>query len=1692
MKLSDINISAVAAGDEVAELYESINSTRSEYPAGKSIAALFGEMAVKYAGKPAVKMENTTLTYKELDQRSNQVANWLISRGVKKETVVAIYLNRSVDMIVSILGILKAGGAYLPLNTDYPFDRLKYILRETKAAVLISEVDYLREVNQLQWYSEHLHTLLCIDSKDFYKEVEVRNELMRKELWEYLGSQAKDDIAGGGWASSYTSEPLSRAEMDEYADNALIKLRPYLDKTKRVLEIGCASGITMYKAAPFVKEFYGTDLSQPIIDYNRQVCREKGFDNIKLRCIEAEDIGLLDERDFDIIIINSVVQAFSGFNYLRRIISYALELLNDKGILFLGDIMDLDKKEELIADVHAYKKANPYAASKLDFSNEMFVPRAFFEDLRTEFPAIRSVHQADKVFTISNELTKFRYDVILNVDKSSGTVTQAPPKNKYQFDAGVLDQFSTGPTGVMPKPDQLSHIIFTSGSTGNPKGVMIENRSLVRTVMNTNYIDITPDDVVLQACEVSFDPSCLEIFGSLLNGATLCLISKKKLFNTATLQSYLLRNEVTIVQFVASLFHLHADSNPAIFSNVRLLMLGGEVVSPAHINKVKKACPGLTILNCYGPTENTINTTTFEIDGEYDLIPIGKPVSNTGVYVLNKQLKMQAPGISGELYVYGDGLARGYVNDEKLTRERFVDDPFRKGRKMYRTGDLVRMKQDGNIEFLGRVDEQVKIKGHRVELKEIETTFYGIPPVKQAYVSLGKQGILSAFVTLHEDIESDVLKQLLAIDLPFYMIPQYIVKLEQFPLNVHGKIDRNALPDPETVLKQNVDTYVAPRNLLESKLIEIFQQVLGKDRIGIKDDFFEQGGHSLLATKALTAIHKSLNAKIRLEDIFENPRIEKLGLIIANAEKENYRDINPLPEQPYYDLSYAQRRLWILDQVEDFKLAYNMTDAYVFEGNLDETLFRQSLQTIIDRHESLRTTFTIAEGKPMQVISKSQPVDLYTADLRTEQDPEAKARELINAEATVPFKLEEGPLIKCMLLRVAGNRYVFLQKLHHIISDGWSMELLVKEVSAAYNAFKKGAEPKMLPLKIQYKEFAAWQNGLLDNKQVDTLRNYWKEQFSTPYTPLRLPLDFERPAVKKTDGEKIIFSLDKTVSQKITDISNKQGATVYMTLVALLNTFIYKLTGQRDIVLGSPVAGRQHASLHGQIGLYLNTLAMRTMVDETMPFASGIDAVRKTTLGAFDHQLYPLDLLIDDLKFERNVSRATLFDIGFTWQNISLDDTGTNGGFEGFNVLSFQLDQQKVKTDLWFHAWEMDTQLQLSITYDTSLFAKQTILNFIEDFKGLTASLLESSSESIQSVIDTVTAGQAGKKRSDKKKSSLEKFLTTKKNGAAAALQPLVKTAVLNNDKGFPLVVQPNVDGLLLAEWLRDNETFIADQLRTTGAVLLRGFNINSVEAFEKISLVLGKEQLKYMDQSSPRSLVAEKIYTSTDYPADQVINMHNELSYSQDWPMRIIFYCLKASATGGETPIADSRQVLKNISSATQEKFAQKGIMYVRNLVDGLGLSWRDVYQTNDKAVAEEYCRSHGIGFSWFGDNHLQIKWAKPAILDHPYTGEAIWFNHGFFFNALNLPEEVRMVIENPAHYPSDTFYGDGSPIEPEVIQEIREAFNKAKVVDAWEKGDVLLLDNMLMSHGRSSFTGERKILVSMNTGYSSVINKK
>lgn len=452
--------------------------------------------------QPAATLRDTVLTYQELDAHSNQVAHWLTGRGLVPGSVAALYLEHPLEWMVCLLGILKAGATFLPLSPTDPVEQLLQQLRDNKACVLISEVKFLRSLNALQWSCPAVHSILCIDSIDFYKESEPAHGTMRKELWEYMGQVTQDDIAGGGWMNSYTRALFSRAEMDEYTSNTLTKLQPYLGPDKRVLEVGCATGLTMYAIAPFVKAYYGTDLSQAAIDYNRRICAEKELDHIQLACIDAASILSIDERAFDIIIINSVVQYLPGFNALRHFVGDAIELLNNDGILYAGDVMDLDQKETLIEDLRRYKQAHPQAATKLDFPEELFVPRAFFADLLVEFPVIRSVQCSAKLFTISNELTQYRYDALLQLDKSRTGVLPTQSKSKNQFDARDIRQCPTGP--VAP---------------------------------SVRALEMATRDVVLPTSELPSIQFCLQTFSSLLHGTTLHFVTPDPLPTTEPLAS---------------------------------------------------------------------------------------------------------------------------------------------------------------------------------------------------------------------------------------------------------------------------------------------------------------------------------------------------------------------------------------------------------------------------------------------------------------------------------------------------------------------------------------------------------------------------------------------------------------------------------------------------------------------------------------------------------------------------------------------------------------------------------------------------------------------------------------------------------------------------------------------------------------------------------------------------------------------------------------------------------------------------------------------------------------------------------------------------------------------------------------------------------------------------------------------------
>ena len=1340
-------LAARKKADTFTKVVEEFNATDRPYP-NLTVSEIFDQVAEEFPDKTAIEFGAQAVdyfanpfassgqkTYKELAEESNQICRFLQDKGVQKEDRVALLLDDNIDTIVILLGILKAGAAYVSISPDFPFDRKKVIIEDVSCKILIVSKDYIKSANRLQWECAHLETILCIDSDMVLQETEEENELMKKDLWDYVGEDAQDDIQGGGWKNSYTGEDLSRQVMDEYGDNILHKLKPLLNSETRVLEIGCSSGISLFRLAPLVKSYYGVDLSSEILEKTEVERKKRGLENVTLQCLPAHKVDTLEEKDFDVIIINSVIQCFNGHNYLRDVIAKAMNLLGEKGLLFFGDIMDQDTKGELINSLLEFKRSNEGKGytTKIDWSNELFISRKFFDDLAYDYPFVIDVTHSEKIFTVESELTNYRFDTIVSVDKnvSNDVITNQGNRYKKLFDKTTLLQYSIDPVEVVAKPSNMAYITYTSGTTGKPKGSIIEHKSIVRLVKNTNFIEITPTDNVAKTAPVSFDASTFEVWGALLNGATLHIIDKETLLDPKELDARLKGNKISIAWFTSFLFNKIVEFSPEIFSGLNTLLVGGDVLSPFHINQVRETCPNLTIINGYGPSENTTFSACFTIDKAYEKsIPIGKPIGNSQCYILNKKMEPQAVGVTGELYVSGDGLSRGYLNNPELTQEKFLDHPFKKGKKIYRTGDKAKWLADGTIRFIGRIDEQIKIRGYRVELDEIAVKIREVSGVEQVLVTIkeaedgGKE--LYAYLETENKLNTKQLKKDLALFIPEYMVPNHVFTLEQFPLTSNGKVDRRLLPDSEASME--VSGYITPRNETEKKLLEIWKAILGLQRIGVNENFFDCGGHSLKATQLISQVQKEMDTDISIREVFSYPTIMQLAQIIDERENGAFQQIDPIEVQELYLASHGQKRLWILDQLEEKSLAYHTGVAFKLTGNLNVTTLEKALNALIDRHEILRTTFSMHDGVLKQKVHEPHSFNFrlkYKSLIDKGSEAADLARTEINQEASIPFDLTNGPLFRVCLVQVEENNYSIIFSMHHIISDGWSLKVMVGDLTKLYEAHENEGHNAMQPLRIQYKDYAAWQAKQLSGNQLKEHQEYWWSQFDDEIPVLDLPVKAVRPLTKGYKAGSLHFVIDRKIKVALSNFGAQTGATLFMLLAASIKNLFYRYTGQEDIILGFPIAGREHQDLKDQIGLYLNTLPLRTKFSGEENFVQLLNRVRENTLSAYEYQIYPFDNLVDDLDLERDMSRHPLFDVMIVLQNIDLNIDKDLPDMGGVKIENYAPDTTSNKFDLVFNFSEQNNQFTVNIDYDTDLFTQTTVERLFKHYLALLNAALE-------------------------------------------------------------------------------------------------------------------------------------------------------------------------------------------------------------------------------------------------------------------------------------------------------------------------------------------------------------------------------
>jgi amino acid adenylation domain-containing protein len=1029
------------------------NNTTTEYPHDKCIHQLFEEQVEKTPDSVAVVFENQQLTYRELNQKANQLAHHLQTLGVRPEVLVGICVERSLEMVVGLLGILKAGGAYVPLDPHYPQERLDYMLADAGVELLLTQQELLSSLSS--------HTAWVV----------------------------------------------------------------YLDTDWQTIE----------------------------------------------------------------------------------------------------------------------------------------------------------------------------------------------PQSHENLHAGV-------------RSDNLAYVIYTSGSTGQPKGVAIEHHSPV-ALCHWAQQTFTRSQLsgVLATTSICFDLSVFELF------VTLCLGGKVIVAHNALHIPNLSRaEEITLINTVPSAIAelLRIGGLP---TQIQIVNLAGEPLQNQIVQQLYQHQNIIRVYNLYGPSEDTTYS-TFALLGKGATEPpsIGRPISNTQIYILDANHQPVPIGVPGELYIGGDGLARGYLNRPELTLEKFIPNPFSddSSERLYKTGDLARYLIDGNIEYLGRIDNQVKIRGFRIELGEIEAVLNAHPQIQQAVVIVtediyGDKRLVAYLVKSDESLTNKQIRDFLKQQLPEYMLPSVFVTLDTIPLTPNGKIDKKALPIPDGVSREV--EYIAPRTPSEEIIANIFATVLNQQNIGINDNFFSLGGHSLLATQLISRLRLAFNVEIPLRAVFESPTVTQLDIAIAQLRSQERGLILPPiqaieGDREQLPLSWAQERLWFLNQLEGDSATYNMPAAVKIAGDLDINALQQALSEIVHRHEILRTSIQTVNGTPIQVIHPQVTTSINVVDLQQLLAPERETllEQQIQLEASIPFNLENAPLIRCSLLQISAREYVLLLTMHHIVSDGWSMGIFISELSSLYPAFCAG-EPSPLPeLPLQYADFAVWQRQWLSGVVLETQLNYWRSQLQGSPELLQLPTDRPRPVVQAYDGRTQSFELNQDLTQKLQSLSAESGTTLFMTMLAAFVTLLYRYSGQSDILVGTPIANRNRNEIESLIGFFVNTLVLRTNFADNPSFENLLAQVRETTLQAYEHQDVPFEQVVEALQPQRSLSHSPLFQVMFVLQNVPM----TEFELPGVTLTQLDGDSTIAKFDLTLSMSETDRGLVGEWEYNTDLFDGSTIERMTAHFQNLLSAIV--------------------------------------------------------------------------------------------------------------------------------------------------------------------------------------------------------------------------------------------------------------------------------------------------------------------------------------------------------------------------------
>ena len=863
----------------------------------------------------------------------------------------------------------------------------------------------------------------------------------------------------------------------------------------------------------------------------------------------------------------------------------------------------------------------------------------------------------------------------------------------------------------------LAYVMYTSGSTGNPKGVVVKQKSIIRLVKNPNYINFHKNEKILQTGSIVFDACTFEIWASLLNGFELYIIKKSELLDPNSLKSYLIENKITILWLTAPLLNQLCENHPDMFKTVRCLLTGGDVLSPKHINLIRKVCPDLTIINGYGPTENTTFSTCFTINDYYnDSIPIGYPISNSTCYIVSQDMNLLPIGIPGELVVGGDGVAKGYINNQAFTDLKFLSSPFNND-FLYKTGDLAKWNFDGSISFIGRIDGQVKIRGFRVELGEINLKILEFPNIKTSFTTIktiNGEKFICSYIVCNQMLNVEDLKHFLMKFLPNYAIPTYFIKLDKLPINTNGKVDSKLLPSPQLV---NTKSQIIPaRNIVDQKIIFVLKEILNINKISIDDSFFDLGGDSLTAITLCSKIYNEFNIQLSIKDILENPIIKDLSDVISSKNLHNKNcPLKKAEIKDIYQASFAQKRIFYSTQAISGgnNVVYNISGGLLIDSVLDVNKIVDCINKIVNNQSSFRTQFEIVDGELYQrIINHAQiKIDCYNG--------QEKDLQSILDKFPKPFDLTTAPLLRASVYVLDNKKTLLLLDTHHIIMDGASLNILIQDFCTLYS------NNNIDKLKFEYIDYSEWEKSFVESDEIKKYDEYWASTFAnSQISSLNLPYDF--PANSKSyEGDKISYNMPKETFSKIEELAKKHDVSAYTVFLSALYILLYKYTGQTNLIVGSPLEGRNYEEFNNIIGMFVNNIVLKNDILPENSVDSLLNSTQNIVTNAISNQPYPYELILKKLNLDKNTS---LLDVVLTYQNTKK----SKYNIENANLELLYSNTKTAKFNIWLEI--IPDLARFNLEYNSSLFKKETINSFLEHYIFILNQLISNTTISIDDI----------------------------------------------------------------------------------------------------------------------------------------------------------------------------------------------------------------------------------------------------------------------------------------------------------------------------------------------------------------------